>query len=72
MKYHVGKKRIRDILNRHNIEDKGARRSNALKESFVIADPKQKKYVNGEDYHYIVKDKYGDWFSKDIDNRGGF
>lgn len=71
LKYHVGKKRIRDILNRHNIAIKG-RGGQTLKEEFVVADPKQKKYVNGKDYHYIVKDKYGDWVSKDIDNRGGF
>lgn len=71
LKYHVGKKRIRDILNRHNIEIK-RQGGQTLKECFIVADPKKKKYVNGDDYHYIVKDKYGEWVSKDIDNRGGF
>lgn len=71
LKYHVGKKRIRDILNRHNIEIKRPG-GQTLKECFIVSDPKKKKYVNGDDYHYIVKDKYGEWVSKDIDNRGGF
>lgn len=71
LKYHVGKLKIKDILKKHNIEFKkrGAQSNN---ETFVINDFRNKKYVNGENYHYIVIDKNNpDFTSKDIYNNGG-
>lgn len=71
LKYHVGKYRIKMILEEMgiSIKKRGAQSNN---ETFVVEDPKQKKYVNDNEYHYIVVDPKTDWSSKDIDNKGGF
>lgn len=70
-KYHVGKLKIKEILKEFNIDIK-KRGGQPLNEKFIIDDPKIKKYVNSNDYHYVVVDKNTDWQSKDIENRGGF
>lgn len=70
-KYHVGKLKIKDILKRNGIDvkKKGAQSNN---ETFVVSDPKVKKYINNEKTHFIVIDEKNPSFSsKDIDNRAG-
>ena len=71
IKYHVGKLKIKEILKEFNIDIK-KRGGQLLNETFIINDPKIKKYINSNDYHYIVIDKNTDWQSNDIENRGGF
>ncbi len=70
LKYHVGKKKIKAILDANNIKtkSKGGQRNN---ETFVVDDIKSKKYVNTDEYHYVVKDIKTGWKSNDINNSGG-
>ena len=71
LKYHVGKLKIKDILKRNGIDvkKKGAQSNN---ETFVVSDPKVKKYINNEKTYFIVIDEKNPSFSsKDIDNRAG-
>lgn len=71
LKYHVGKLKIKDILKRNGIDvkKKGAQSNN---ETFVVSDPKVKKYINNDKTQFIVIDEKNPSFSsKDIDNRGG-
>ena len=70
LKYHVGKKKINEILAKNNIphKKKGAQRS---KETFLISDWSIKKYNSSEGYHYMVYDPKTDFVSKDINNNGG-
>lgn len=71
-KYHVGKLKIKDILFKNGIEIK-KRGKQALNETFVVNDYHIKKYVNGDNYHYIIKDKAnGEIISTDVDNLSGF
>lgn len=70
LKYHVGKKKIKDILAKNNIKHK-ERGGQEDKHSFVVDDYRKRKYVNTNDYHYIVKDIKTEWQSNDIDNLGG-
>lgn len=70
-KYHVGKLKIKDILKRNGIDFKkrGAQSNN---ETFIVPDYKVKKYINTDEFTYIVVDPNNDIFSsKDIDNKGG-
>lgn len=70
LKYHVGKKRIKEILAKYGIQSKkrGGQNNN---EAFIIEDLTTKKYINDENYHYIVIDKNTDFQSNDINNKGG-
>ena len=70
LKYHVGKNRIKSILSEFNINIK-KRGGQKNSDVYLIDDTKNKKYANGHDYHYIVRDAKTDWQSNDIDNRGG-
>lgn len=70
MQYHVGKKRIKQILEYNNIEIKHRGGQNS-EVTFVINDPTIIKYENTVDYHYIVIDKFTSFKSKDIKNKGG-
>lgn len=70
LKYHVGKKKINEILANNNIphKKKGAQRS---KETFLVSDWSFKKYNPSEGFHYMVYDPKTDFVSKDINNNGG-
>lgn len=70
LKYHVGKKKINEILTNNNIphKKKGAQRS---KETFLVSDWSIKKYNPSEGFHYMVYDPKTDFVSKDINNNGG-
>ena len=70
LKYHVGKKRIKEILDKKGISIKKRGGQNDKCE-FIIQDHRVKKYINTEEYHYIVKDLSSDFVSKDIENKGG-
>lgn len=68
---HVGKLRIKSILLKNGIEfkKKGGQSNN---ETFIVDDYHTKKYVNGDEYIFVVTDKHNDNFiSKDIYNQGG-
>lgn len=69
-KYHAGKLKIKEILNRNNIQMKG-RGKQPLKIDFTVKDWRIKKFlpINGE--HYIVFDKRSNFSTTDIDNLSG-
>ncbi len=70
LKYHVGKKKIKDILTNNNINSKkrGGQNNN---EVFMVKNPKIKKYINTDEYYYEVIDKNNDFHSLDINNKAG-
>lgn len=71
LKYHVGKLKIKDILKKNNIDIK-RKGGQSNDEIFVVPNFKTKKYINGDNFTYIVVDNNNQEFSsKDIDNRGG-
>lgn len=70
LKYHIGKIRIKKILDEYGIEYKkrGGQPNNG---TFIVNDIKIKKYINGKDFHYIVTDIKSGWESTDIYNKSG-
>lgn len=70
IKYHIGKIKVKKILDEYNIKYKkrGAQPNN---ETFIVSNTNKKKYVNGNGFHYIVVDSNNDWKSSDIYNKGG-
>jgi len=71
LKYHVGKLKVKAILNKNGIslKKKGAQRNNEI---FVIKDFKTEKYPNSKSFHYEVIDSNNQKFrSKDTLNNGG-
>lgn len=68
---HVGKARIRDVLNKNGIKRKTVG-GQVTHEKYVIEDFKEKKYVNGNGYHFVAVDKNTGVESSDIDNSSGF
>ena len=71
LKYHVGKLKIRQILNKNGIEIK-KRGGQSDDNTFLIEDYHIKKYVDNEQYHYEVFDEKTNFKSLDINNNGGF
>lgn len=69
-KYHVGKKKIKDILSRNGIEIK-KRGGQTEIVSYIVSDPLRKKYINPDGYHYVVLDLNTDFTSNDIYNEAG-
>ena len=69
-KYHVGKKKIREILEQNSIPRK-SRGKQPLKDEFVVSDWHILKYPPIEGKHYIVIDEKTGFSSRDIDNKGG-
>lgn len=69
-KYHIGKIKLKEILQKNNItlNKKGKQ---PLKIEFKVKDYKEKKYINTNEYYYIVKDLTSDFVSKDLYNKGG-
>lgn len=68
--YHVGKFKIKTILNEHNIQIK-RKGKQSLKDDFVVTDWKIKKFLSKKGEHYIVFDKNSDFSTTDIDNLSG-
>ena len=71
LKYHVGKLKIIQILNKNGIEIK-KRGGQSDDNIFLIEDYHIKKYVDNEQYHYEVFDEKTNFKSLDINNNGGF
>jgi len=69
-KYHIGKIRIKDILQSNNIV---LRKKNEprIKRNFIINDWRIHKYQPIEGYHYVAKAKDGGFETLDYENRAG-
>lgn len=70
LKYHLGKKKIKDILFENNITIKNKGGQN-LKKQYTILDYKIEKYPKENGYHYIAKDKNSDFSTNDYMNKSG-
>lgn len=70
IKYHIGKIKVKKILNEYNIKYK-KRGGQPNNEQFIMNDTKKKKYINDNKFHYIVVDTESNWKSSDIYNKGG-
>ena len=70
LEYHVGKLRIKSILEKNGIEIK-KKGKQPLKVEFIVNDYHVKKYENNDEYSYLAYDKNTNFSSKDIDNKGG-
>ena len=71
LKHHVGKKRIREILERNNITIK-KKGNQGFKYDYVVEDCHIEKYPQPDNMtHYVVYDEKTDFESIDIGNRGG-
>ena len=70
LKYHVGKLRIKDILNRHNVKFKRAG-SQESTQVFVVPDWKVKKYPMQEGKTIYAIDRKTGFESPDVENKGG-
>jgi hypothetical protein len=70
LKYHLGKKKIKDILFENNItiKNKGGQK---LKKQYTILDYKIEKYPKENGYHYVAKDKNSDFSTNDYMNKSG-
>jgi very-short-patch-repair endonuclease len=68
--YHVGKLKIKEILNKNNIKLR-KRGGNIIKRDFIITDYKIEKYPQCDGFHYIAKSKNDTFTSNDYMNRGG-
>ena len=66
--FHVGKKKIRDILFKNNIE---IRKKGNIKVINKIIVYSNKKYVDTKDYHYVAISKIDGSRFYDCENRGG-
>ena len=70
LKYHVGKKRIKDILEKHNICVK-KRGGQNLKVNNIVSDWRICKFKKVEGKHYIAVDKRNGFTTKDYENKAG-
>lgn len=70
LKYHVGKKKIKEILTRNGVEIK-KRGGQQLKEVFVVSNWKVEKYPDVEGKKYVAVDKKTGFSTFDVNNRGG-
>ena len=69
--FHIGKKRVRQILNDRGIERK-KRGGQVLRDDFVVQDWKIVKYPEEEGYHYEAIDEKTGYKTRDYMNNGGF
>lgn len=69
LKYHIGKKRVKDILRSNGIETK-KKGKQPLKDTFVT-DWRVMKYVNPINKHYVAYDDKSAFESDDIENKSG-
>ena len=70
-KYHIGKLKLKSILNNNGIQLRKQGGQPAIK-SYVIADAKKQKYPPIEGYEYIAVSKDGKYSTKDYMNHGGY
>ena len=70
LKYHVGKKRIRDILEKHNICVK-KRGGQNLKVNNIVSDWRNSKFREVDGKHYIAVDKRNGFTTRDYENKAG-
>ena len=70
-KLHTSKQRIKGILKKNEIALK-PRGGQVTHKPYLIEDFHIKKYVNGDNFHYVAVDKNTGVESKDIDNYSGF
>ncbi len=70
LKYHVGKKRIKDILEKHNICVK-KRGGQKLKVNNIVSDWRICKFKKVDGKHYIAVDKRNGFTTKDYENKAG-
>ena len=68
LKYHVGKKRIKDILEKHNICIK-KRGGQNLKVNNIVSDWRICKFKKVDGKHYIAVDKRNGFTTKDYENK---
>lgn len=70
LKYHVGKKRIREILDRNNIPIKKKGKQN-LKVETVVKDWRINKFPAVEGKHYVAIDRNNSFTTRDYENLAG-
>lgn len=70
LKYHVGKKRIREILSRNNIPIKKKGKQN-LKVETVVKDWRINKFPAVEGKHYVAIDRNNGFTTRDYENLAG-
>lgn len=70
LKYHVGKKKIKDILFKHNIQIKRKGGQN-LKVNKVVSDWRIDKFKKVEGKHYVAIDKRNGFTTNDYENKAG-
>lgn len=70
LKYHVGKKRIREILDRNNIPIKKKGKQN-LKVETVVKDWRINKFPTVEGKHYVAIDRNNGFTTRDYENLAG-
>lgn len=70
LKYHVGKYKIKQILEKNNIQHKKRGGQNE-KIQYVVSDWKIEKYPQIENKHYVLTDKLNDFTTTDIKNLSG-
>lgn len=70
LKYHMGKKKINEILKRNNIEHK-KRGAQHIKKENIVEDWKIQKYPPIIDKHYVVYDFKTDFTTTDLNNSSG-
>lgn len=70
LKYHVGKKRIREILDRNNIPIKKKGKQN-LKVETVVKDWRINKFPAVEGKHYVAIDRNNGFTTRDYENLAG-
>lgn len=70
LKYHVGKKKIKEILTKYNISSKKKGGQN-LKVNNVISDWRINKFKEFEGKHYVAIDRNNGFTTKDYENKAG-
>ena len=70
LKYHVGKKKIKEILTKYNISSKKKGGQN-LKVNNVISDWRINKFKEVEGKHYVAIDRNNGFTTKDYENKAG-
>ena len=70
LKYHVGKKKIKEILVKYNISSK-KRGGQSLKVNNIISDWRINKFEKVDGKHYIAIDKRNGFTTNDYENKAG-
>ena len=70
VKHHVGKAKIKEILNKNGIELK-KRGAQTVHKDFIVPDWRIKKYQPREGFHFVAVDKKTGFSTPDYENRAG-